>query len=320
MPLEYLDISIVIEQYNDYPSIILKSGWKQFDEFVNEELSSYYIQGERNSCNGTRVHNNGILSIIWYSIINNAFYETNVNLQEYNDAVFSSIIIGLFPYGIIPIWGKNSNSRVLLKYILSKNDVLQHTVCPKTYLQINNNQYRRELKCPPISYFLEKLKSFVYRYKVLIEKWVDSDSARRYKYISHEMTEKSICLEESLCNNTFDKLHDGGLMEYHRAGKPKKLRVEWHVGKTEYSAYFWFEDEKIREVFDRFYRDYPETKSDFIIRIDGEQKKYELSLFKEGLEEPQIIPEDVYQLLVFKNKFEDYRSENYNQERGAWIW
>ena len=63
-----------------------------------------------------------------------------------------------------------------------------------------------------------------------------------------------------------------------------------------------------------------DTKTDFIIRIDSEKRKYELALFRQGLKEPQIIPEDAYQLLVFKNKFEDYRSDNYNQERGAWIW
>ena len=63
-----------------------------------------------------------------------------------------------------------------------------------------------------------------------------------------------------------------------------------------------FEDEKIREVFDKFYGAHPDTKTDFIIRIDAEQRKYELALYRYGLKEPQIIPEDVYQLLVFKNQ------------------
>ena len=57
-----------------------------------------------------------------------------------------------------------------------------------------------------------------------------------------------------------------------------------------------------------------------LVSVNAENKKYELALYRYGLKEPQVIPEDVYQLLVFKNKFEDYRSDNYNQERGAWIW
>ena len=58
-------------------------------------------------------------------------------------------------------------------------------------------------------------------------------------------------IEETLFDGTHDKLHDGGLLKYHQAGKPKKLAIKWNIGKSEYSAYFWFEDEGIREVFDR---------------------------------------------------------------------
>lgn len=73
-------------------------------------------------------------------------------------------------------------------------------------------------------------------------------------------------------------------------------------------------------IFHHFYGAHPETKTDFIIRIDAENKKYELALYRQGLKEPVVIPESAYQLIVFKNKFEDYRSENYDQPRGAWIW
>ena len=163
------------------------------------------------------------------------------------------------------------------------------------------------------------MKQFTYRYLALFEKWKKDDEEWE-KYAENDNVPVFEYIEESLYDGTHDKLHDGGLMKYHQAGKPKKLCVEWHIGKSEYSAYFWFEDERIREVFDRFYGAHPDTKTDFIIRIDAEKRKYELALYRYGLKEPQVIPEDVYQLLVFKNKFEDYRSDNYNQERGAWIW
>ena len=127
-------------------------------------------------------------------------------------------------------------------------------------------------------------------------------------------------IEESLFDGTYDKLHDDGLLKYHEAGKPKKLAIKWQIDKSEYSAYFWFDNEKICSIFERFYGVHPDTKTDFIVRIDAEKKKYELSLFRQGLKEPLVIPEEAYQLLVFKNKFEDYRSKNYNQERGAWVW
>lgn len=88
----------------------------------------------------------------------------------------------------------------------------------------------------------------------------------------------------------------------------------------ESSVYLWLDSTIIVHIFERFYGAHPDTKADFIIRIDPENKKYELALYRQGLKEPVVIPESAYQLIVFKNKFEDYRSENYNQPRGAWIW
>ena len=148
-------------------------------------------------------------------------------------------------------------------------------------------------------------------------------AVKKYSHCFYE-DEKQIpefeYIEESLYDGTHDKLHDDGLLKYHKAGKPKRLAIKWHFKKSEYTTYFWFEDERICSIFERFYGAHPDTNTDFIIRIDAEKKKYELALFRQGLKEPQIIPEDAYQLLVFKNKFEDYRSDNYNQDRGAWIW
>lgn len=127
-------------------------------------------------------------------------------------------------------------------------------------------------------------------------------------------------IEDVLYDGRYDKTQNGESFNYHEAGRPRKLAVKWHIKKSEYMAYFWFEDEEICKAFDRFYGAHPETKTDFIIRIDAEQNKYELALYRYGLKEPQVINESAYQLIVFKNKFEHFRSENYNQPRGAWIW
>lgn len=171
-------------------------------------------------------------------------------------------------------------------------------------------------QCGRNNHIIDRLmKQFSYRYNIIYENNNKSTNTHKDK-TSPEFK----FIEEFLYDGTFDKLNDGGLLKYHQAGKPKKLAIKWLIGKSEYSAYFWFEEEHIREVFDKFYGAHPDTKTDFIIRIDAENRKYELALYRYGLKEPQIIPENVYQLLVFKNKFEDYRSGNYNQERGAWIW
>lgn len=229
-------------------------------------------------------------------IHDNTEYEVNINVDFdksfLREDEVASFVLGLSDDGTWALWLEYSDKKRLCYF--------------EIYTKCNRGD--------------RNLQQFTYRYLFQFEKWDDSDEEwGKYKG-NDELIPIFEFIEESLFDGTFDKLHDDGLLKYHQAGKPKKLAIKWHIKKSEYTAYFWFEDEKICSIFERFYGAHPDTKTDFIIRIDAEQKKYELALFRQGLKEPQIIPEDAYQLLVFKNKFEHYRSDNYNQERGAWIW
>lgn len=244
---------------------------------------------------------NEMLTFGYYSVAERKRYilQSLINTSE-------ALTIGAAPYGGVAIW--ITDNRLKMRHQWLKADAL-----------LNQKEVTNSVNIPPYSFFDNQMKQFIYRYLVFFDKWDNSKKVWQ-KYSGDEAGPIFDFIEEYLFDGTHDKLHDGSLMKYHEAGKPKKLRIQWHIGKSEHSAYFWFEDERIRDVFDKFYGAHPDTKTDFIIRIDAEQRKYELALYRYGLKEPQIIPEDVYQLLVFKNKFEDYRSANYNQERGAWIW
>lgn len=127
-------------------------------------------------------------------------------------------------------------------------------------------------------------------------------------------------IKEMLKDGSILKLDEEKIFKYQEVAVPQKISFDFLMEADEYQGYFWFEDYLLVEQFSRFYGAHPETKTDFIIRIDAENKKYELALYRQGLKEPVAIPPSAYQLIVFKNKFEDYRSENYNQPRGAWIW
>ena len=238
------------------------------------------------------------------------------------------------PYGSIAVWLSEVKKSTLVRWLhgaeifvdmksfIPNNPNVSLEQISQYYTNSNSaaKAYYKKYGIPSHKLFEGYMQQFTYRYLLLLEYW-DDDKKIWMKYEKGEtILPEFDYIEEALFDGTHDKLHDGSLLKYHQAGKPKKLAVKWHIGKSEYSAYFWFEDEKIREVFDKFYGAHPDTKTDFIIRIDAENKKYELALYRYGLKEPQVMPEDVYQLLVFKNKFEDYRSDNYNQERGAWIW
>ena len=61
-------------------------------------------------------------------------------------------------------------------------------------------------------------------------------------------------------------------------------------------------------------------KADIMLRIDTRTNRYEIVFKSEEIQTPQIMPADTYQLLVFLNDNELYRSENFDQEDGAWDW
>lgn len=286
------------------------------------------------------------LDLVYLSIIEQKFYSIEATIPQEmvansyavikRDTVKDSIpyiVIGMAPYGLISVWFANSYKTTLISsfwgeeiqvtmnmFRANRKDATLNDICAD-YIDINNRTKKKRLLniIPKKDLFAKYMQQFTYRYLPLFEKYNDAEDVKWQKYKEEDYPEYEY-IEESLFDGTFDKLHDDGLLKYHQAGKPKKISIKWHIKKSEYAAYFWFEDEKICSIFERFYGTHPDTKTDFIIRIDAEKKKYELALFRHGLKEPQIISEDAYQLLVFKNKFEDYRSDNYNQERGAWIW
>lgn len=287
------------------------------------------------------------IDMIWLSLAENRFYSIEEDLpkedieqllQEKDETtgnpLYNYIIVGMAPYGQVALWLHGDKKAKLLSWMeAEETDVEIAEFCPGTrltrakYVQkmlesVNEAFENLQQKgLPPHDLFDNYMKQFTYRYLPLFEHW-DEDEEKWQPYTEEEQETKPELdyIEEALYDGTHDKLHDGGLLNYHDAGKPKKLAVKWHIKKSEYTAYFWFEDEAIRTVFDKFYGIHPDTKTDFVIHIDPEKKKYELALYRYGMNEPKPISEDAYQLIVFKNKFEHFRSNNYDQPRGAWIW
>ena len=287
------------------------------------------------------------IDMVWLSLVENQFYsieeklpqkEIEQLLQETDKGngqpLYEYIIVGMAPYGRVALWLHGNKRAKLVAWMEAEEiDVDMEDFCPSTDMQrdeyvdlmLNSvaeayaNFHNNGL--PPRDLFDNYMKQFTYRYISLFEHW-DEDEEKWLQYTEEEQNTQPVLdhIEEALYDGTHDRLHDDRLFNYHEAGKPKKLVVKWHIKKSEYTAYFWFEGEAIRSIFDRFYGIHPDTKSDFIIHIDSTKDKYQLALYRYGLKEPRIIPEDAYQLIVFKNKFEYFRSKNYNQPRGAWLW
>ena len=273
-----------------------------------------------------------LLNIKWISLTEYKIYSAEIllNVERFDeiwkalskdlDNVFErELIFGLGLEGKIVIWLSSPLKTLIVDTLKVKEDTnLVNVVeynhlkgrCDNVLISYCNNINKN------ISLKTYNLRPVQYNYRYVISFGTFND----YRRDNEDIITKFNYIDEMLSDGTCDKQHSNNLLNYHYAGKPLKIVLNWHIKKSEYTANFWFDEEKTCLIFERFYGAHPDTKTDFIIRIDAEKKKYELALFRQGLKEPQIIPEDAYQLLVFKNKFENYRSENYNQERGAWIW
>lgn len=246
---------------------------------------------------------------ILYADIYGKQYIASISRQQLTNSIQDTDISQDFPNifkiviyldGTIGIcYGNRKKTEIIL--IHHTNELKDRIAIPNEILsKLNINS---EYKDYNLSLFL---KQHNYRYFI--------DLIANNNYPNKNLIFEDFCFDES-----FNRLNNESLLKYHKACTPKKIHYKWIMGKTEYELFFSINN-IINSILERFYGAHPDTKTDFIIRIDAENKKYELALYRQGLKEPQIIPEDAYQLLVFKNKFEDYRSDNYNQERGAWIW
>ena len=283
------------------------------------------------------------LDVIWLSIVERKFYAIQVDLptagleavwttyNEFSDFPYTHIVVGLAPYGGVALWFRGLKKSIFLLWMQAVEVNVEMSNFVPANPNISLGEYcdfyinkdtvvRNNLKkngLPSHNLFDKYMQQFCYRYLPIFERWSDGKGEK--------LTERGCIpeldyIEEALYDGTHDKLRDGSLLKYHTAGKPKKMTLAWHVSKSEYTAHLWFDENLICAVYDRFYGAHRDTNADLLIHIDYEHRKYELSLYRYGLKEPLRIPEDAYQIIVFKNKFEDYRSDNYDQPRGAWIW
>jgi len=220
-------------------------------------------------------------------------------------SLFSQVLVGIAPYGQSACWLWGEKKSVVISWVKAGGvEVLQGKSREKLLERYGEAAENFRLNgLPDRNLYDGYMQKFRYRYVTELDERFTFD-----------------CIEEALFDGSHDKLHDGGLMKYHDAAKPKKLALSWHVEKAVYCAYFWFDEVQMRKAFEVCFNGKIDSDADFFIRIDPEQNLYGLALFRYGMAEPYEFPEDGYQLIVFKNDFEAFSSDNFSQSDGAWSW
>lgn len=283
-----------------------------------------------------------IINVVYLSIIEKKFYSLNCEISKEIQSKLKEdleddgeepkhLVIGMAPYGKVYMWVSTSAKRSFLCCFEAEEvtvpmkcfrhlrpDATIDEICDEyisTLPLVKDNLRRYGL--PAHDLFTKIMQQYRYRYVISFKNWNDDKECwEEYEDGCPVLS----YLEDYLIDGSFDKLHDEGLQMYHFGGKPDKLTLKWKNDKTEYCAYFWFDERGMAEIIGKFYGVHKDTNTDFMINIDEKKHKYEFALFRYGIKEPLVIPEQAYQMIVFKNMFECYRSENYDQPRGAWVW
>jgi len=238
-------------------------------------------------------YSDDIVHIIWG--VNNEGGMSTYTFRNRYEPSDDDIIFGLSPQGEIAIWSSNERRQKLLSW--------------EKVSELSNKRSSR-------AGYSRLMTQYTYRYVVEFNSW--NEEAHEWNPTEMEFDMNS--LQEDLFDGTFDKENNGNLFKLHKAGVPHRIRLIWKLAKSEYSAYFFFEPDTFMVFFEKFYGIHPDTETDFIIKMDPCKRKYEPSLYRYGLRSPVMINEDCFQLIVFKNGFENYKSDRYNQANGAWIW
>ena len=243
-------------------------------------------------------------------------------------SIFNYVAVGIAPHGGVAVWLRGWKKQSLITWLHAEEKELpldeQHTLLLgldiKTYCDAAVKQIGLEsVVVPEPKLFENMMLQYNYKWQPVLKKWDENEDSWK-DYQEEEILPELDFVEVKCFDGTYDKLRDGSLMEYHSAGKPSHLAMNWHVAKRRYGAYFFFDHEELQATFNHCYGAHPDTKVDILVQMDPETNHYELALYRYGMKEPLKIDKSAYQLMVFRNKFECFRSENYNLPPGSWRW
>ena len=232
---------------------------------------------------------------------------------------FQDYVVGTAPYGFIAVWLRGRDRSVLLHSFMAEEKELDETEEPLYGWLKGKNVFmpvRRED-------MLRDMRQFCYRYVTLEEYWDDS----RYEWVEYEDDDPYYddldidSIEDHRSDGTFNYLeNDISQQQYHDAGMPERITVRWHAGREEYLAHFWLDKRLFSKEFIKFFDAHPGSRVDILLRMDSKEQVYVIAFRAEGEEECTFLPWHLFQLVVFKDGIEHYKSRNYELEKGQWRW
>lgn len=248
--------------------------------------------------------------------------------------IYTHISCSVAPCGGVALWLHGPRRQTLVGWFKGKETEgtkklpFNLTINKFCYDYINGSdpelgKHLREDEVPDAIVYDRMMQQHCYRIRPLLKKW-NKENNQWIDYDAEKEGDKMPTVEtlEVKCHDgTYDRMHDGYLERFHEAGLPRRITVNWNVGKRLYTAYFFITNvEKMTNLLRRITMMSLEGKVDFLLQMDPEQERFVLSLKNDELPEPVELGNDTVDVMVFRNRLECYRNPGYSQPKGAWRW
>jgi hypothetical protein len=230
---------------------------------------------------------------------------------------FINVLVGTAPHGGIAVWLCSLKKSVLLHWFHAEKAIL--TDMERSLFASKGPDFTFSLTPEVVE---EKMRQYRYRY-VALEEYFDRESMWWNQYEDTDPYYDDLeldAIEDKRTDGTFNYLGGQEQEKYHTAGKPERITVKWRAGSTNYLAHFWIDDDVLTGFFKSFYKPDPDGKADLLIRLDPEKNAYGLALKGDMYDYEYFFPHATYQLMVFKDDTEWFRSDNFDKADDAWRW
>jgi len=304
--------------------------------FSNEEgiyiPESIPFQGRWGEAGGTHILDNNFfpapssINLVWFSLIENQFYSLEADLpkekiaallaekdEKTKEPKYKDIIAGMAPYGRLAIWVGGIDVITEVAWLQAEpTDVEWNEFAP--YANASKNEYV-EAVLNDCEEAYENLQKNGLPDKMLFERYMQKFNYR----ITPKFENKDAVFEEIelyYYNGELNTTNSGEHTLNAMRAKPYKIVLNWSIGKTKYGGYFWTDEKKIIETFANLYSNDTQKEGNLIIEVDKDNDQFKFFLQNETT--VVEIPVEEIEIMVFKNKFEFFRSDNYTKPQGGW--
>ena len=260
----------------------------------------------------------------WFSIVENKFYavadelpqeqieELLAEKNEKKKPKYNTLIAGMAPYGKLALWLSGNGITTEAAWIQGKEIQMEmKEFAPKSKLDREEYAKKALADCkeacenfkknglPDPMLFERYHQKFNYRITPKFESAARFEGIELYYY-----------------NGELNSANSGEHVENSMRAKPCKIVLNWRIGKAQYSGYFWTDENEIIKTFYNCYGSDALKEGNLTIQAESSNKKFRF--FLQTDDASVEIPVEEIEYIIFKNKFEFFRSSNYKRPPQGW--